>query len=159
MGIDNPQSIVLPEEIKKQMDSAKKQIAIFDAEMVNLQKTILAKEYSIRELLKQEEELKAKISELEDSVARGIEKKTEIDSINQILNKKNTILAESNSKLEEQIKAKGLLYARKEAEISDKEDNLKIEAEKLEQKRKELEQKETSLTSFAKEMKDLISKF
>ena len=160
MTIENPQNpITLPKDLALEIAKVKKQIAIHEQEVITLQKARLAEEYSIREALKQKESLQAEISDLDNKVANGKEKKTAIDIHNSKVSAENKKLEDINQQLSVEIENKRKELEGKEIAIGVREQELKIEQAKLGTKIEEIKIREAKIIAFSEKISKVIAEF
>lgn len=160
MTIENPQNpITLPRDLALEIEKVKKQIAVHEQEVINLQKTRLAEEYAIRELLKQKESLQAEISELDNKVASGNEKKTAIDVHNSKVSAENRKLEIMNDQLSVEVENKRKELEGKEVSLEAREHELKIEQSKLVTQIEEIRIREAKIIAFSEKISKVIAEF
>lgn len=160
MTIENPQNpITLPRDLALEIEKVKKQIAVHEQEVINLQKTRLAEEYAIRELLKQKESLQAEISELDNKVASGKEKRLAIDTYNIKVAAENKKLENINDQLSVEVENKRKELEGKEASLEAREHELKIEQSKLVTQIEEVRIREAKIIAFSEKISKVIAEF
>lgn len=158
--ITSPQNpITLPKEVSAEVEKVKKQLTISEQEVITLRKAKIAEEYSIRELLKQKEELQAQISNLQNTVASSSEKVVGLNNHNASLLLENNRLASKNEILKNDINDKKVLLDSNVLDLEVRESKVKIEESKIVIKNEELAKKEARIVEYNGKLKKVISEF
>lgn len=158
--INTPQNpITLPAEVKAEVEKVKKQMAISEQELITIQKTRVAEEYAVRELLKKKTELQANKSKLENAINTNSEKLAKITKDNTKLRNQNIELEKKNRILSKKIDKKRKELSGKELELEGREEKLKTEELKLTQERKDVDEARNNVVNYIEKLKEVISKF